>query len=133
MSEQYTQTGDSFAALYPYEFIVLTTFRRNGQAMPTTIWFTHDNGKLYFTTSTTTGKIKRIRNDSQVFVAPSDRVGNVLGEKVAGQAREVTSAEHEHVQNLLRAKYGAQFDEVLNSSRLAASTRTYGEIAPVQS
>ena len=40
-----SSVADSFAYLYPYEFVVLTTFRRDGREVPTTVWFTHDNGK----------------------------------------------------------------------------------------
>lgn len=37
---------DSFAYLYPYEFILLTTFRKSGAGVPTAMWFAHERGKL---------------------------------------------------------------------------------------
>ena len=120
-------TQDPFAYLYPAEFVVLTTFRRDGREVPTTVWFTNDNGKIYITTSTTTGKIKRVRNNGRVYLAPSDRVGNVSGERVTGQAHEVPQSEHERVRQLFAAKY-PQFAAMTGAGGLRSGERTYIEI-----
>ena len=84
MTVENTQShaGDPFAYLYPYDFALLTTFRKNGDAVPTTMWFAHDQGKLYMVTSATVGKIKRIRNNGRVLLAPCDVGGKVLGSRL---------------------------------------------------
>ncbi|HCI82085.1 MAG TPA: PPOX class F420-dependent oxidoreductase [Ktedonobacter sp.] len=122
--------NDSFANLYPSEFVVLTTLRKDGRAVPTTVWFTHNDGKIYITTSTTTGKIKRVRNNGRVYLAPSDRVGNVSGERVEGQAHEVPQSEHERVRQLFLAKY-PQFAAMTGAGGPRSGERTYIEVVPL--
>ncbi len=56
-----TMEMPAFSALAGAQFMVLTTFRRDGRAAPTTVWFAQDGGVLYGTTSTNTGKAKRMR------------------------------------------------------------------------
>ena len=129
-SEQY-QSNDPFVPLYDYQFMVLTTFRRSGVGVATTVWFAPANGKLYVTTSTTTGKLKRVRNNGRVVMAPSDRVGNVQGESIEGRAHEVSPEEYEQAQKALRGKYGEQFDAIISNPRVSAATRTYIEIEPL--
>ena len=105
-----SHTGDPFAYLYPYEFALLTTFRKNGLAVPTTMWFAHNQGKLYMVTSATVGKIKRIRNNGRVLLAPCDVRGKVLGEQIEAYAHEVPPAQHEYANTLLASKYGEQYE-----------------------
>ncbi len=131
MAFEQQQGGDTFAPLYPHQFMVLTTFRKNGNAVPTTVWFAHDNGKLYVTTSANAGKLKRVHNNGHVLLAPSDRVGNVQGDSITAHAHEVSPEEHERAQNILRGKYGAQFDEILRNPRVPGNARTYIEIEGV--
>jgi len=38
-----------FATLVPQQYLLLTTFRKNGVAMPTPIWFAHEDGKSFLT------------------------------------------------------------------------------------
>src|SRR2546429_9927421 len=98
-----------FAYLYPYKFALLTTFRKNGLAVPTAMWFAHDQGKLYMVTSATVGKIKRIRNNGRGLLAPCDVRGKVLGEQIEAYAHELRSAQNEYANYLLACKSGAQY------------------------
>lgn len=100
---------NAFAVLDGAEFIVLTTYRRSGIAVPTTVWFAQNAGVLYITTGRDAGKVKRIRNNPQVQVAPSDRVGNVLGAVVAAQARLLMPEEYAPAIAALQQKYGEQY------------------------
>jgi PPOX class probable F420-dependent enzyme len=128
---QVQQVGnDPFAYLYSYEFVVLYTFRKDGREVPTTVWFVHENGNIYVTTSTTAGKMKRVRNNRHVFLAPSDRIGNLLGERVEGQAREVPQGEHGHLYQLFTAKY-PQFVAMVGPDGPRNGDRTYIEITYV--
>ncbi|MGI9058461.1 MAG: PPOX class F420-dependent oxidoreductase [Ktedonobacteraceae bacterium] len=127
-----SQVSDPFSYLYPHEFIRLTTFRKNGVAVSTAVWFANDNGKLYVTTTSTAGKIQRIRNSGRVLVAPCDRTGQVLaGKEIEAQAHELSVEEHEHAFATLSKKYGPQF--VTIASRAPETTqRTYFVIEPLQ-
>ena len=110
VENEQSQAGDPFAYLYPYEFALLTTFRRNGDAVPTAMWFAHDRNKLYMVTSATVGKIKRIRNNGRVLIAPCDVRGKVLGVQTEAYARELPPAQHEYANALLASKYGDQYE-----------------------
>jgi len=50
------------AAIQGQKYISLTTFRKNGAAVATPVWFGEGDGKLYIMTRSTFGKSKRIRN-----------------------------------------------------------------------
>ncbi len=128
MTNNETQTQDPFAILQPHEFLVLTTYRRDGRAVPTTVWFAHDQGEIYITTGSSSGKIKRVRNSGHVDMAPSDRTGNLLGEPhIAGNARETTSEERIHAREVLAQKYGDMFERIAGQD---SPERTYIVVKP---
>ncbi len=90
------------------QFINVETFRRNGQGVPTPVWFVEDQGTLYVRTVDGSGKVKRIRNNPRVRVTPCDVRGGPLGEWVEGQAQFADAAESNRVNQLLARKYGLQ-------------------------
>ena len=48
-------------------YVLLTTFRKNGEGVPTAVWIAAlPDGSCGFTTEATSGKVKRIRNNPQV-------------------------------------------------------------------
>ncbi len=102
------EAEDPFTSLSPYEFVLLTTFRKSGEGVPTAMWFAHEHGKLYMVTGRTTGKLKRIRTTSRVLVAPCDWMGNVFGPQIEGYALEQSVAEHANA--VLAQKYGEQYE-----------------------
>jgi PPOX class probable F420-dependent enzyme len=122
MSESY------FAPLAGAEFVVLTTFRASGIAVPTTVWFAASGPALYVTTQRHAGKVKRVRASGSVLVAPSDRVGNVQGAALEAHARELAPEDHEAAAAALRAKYGPMYDEI--TGRSDPSARTFIVITP---
>lgn len=122
---------DYFAALRGEAFIVLTTFRQSGTAVPTTVWFAEAEGKLYLTTHQAAGKAKRIRANPRVLVAPSDRTGNVHGPAFPAQARQLEAHEDERAVAALRHKYGEQY--AMLTERMDASSpgvRIFIELTP---
>lgn len=125
------KTNDPFASLYHYRFVQLTTFRKNGAGIPTPVWFAPDQGKLYMMTINTTGKIKRIRNNGRVILAPCNGRGKVLGEQMEAHAHELPSSEHEHAITVLVRTYGWLYRVVTFVEDLRKITRTYIEIQPV--
>lgn len=101
---------DPFASLSPDEFVLLTTFRRQGQAVATPMWFASTNGKLYMVTQRSAGKLKRIRHTNRVLLAPCDAVGKVLGPSVEAVARELPVEHHAVADALLANKYGEAYE-----------------------
>ncbi|HEY6543256.1 MAG TPA: PPOX class F420-dependent oxidoreductase [Ktedonobacteraceae bacterium] len=81
------QQSDPFASLYPYKYVQLTTYRKTGVGVPTPVGFASQAGKIYVMTPGTASKLKRIRNNGRVTLAPCKRKGEVLGESIEGQAR----------------------------------------------
>lgn len=102
-----------FAALKGQKYLNLETFRKSGEGVRTPIWFAADPSadvdsqaaKLYIYTVDNTGKVKRIRNNSRVKVAPCDVRGNLLGEWTDARAEIVAGEEAAHGMRLLNKKY----------------------------
>ena len=92
------------------QYIVLTTFRRDGTPVPTTVWFTRSAYGIVVPTAATTGKVKRIRNNPQVTMVTSSFRGKVKSEVVvSGTARFLEGADAEVARALLADKYGIQW------------------------
>jgi len=66
--------------------ISLETYRKNGQPVRTPVWFLKEDGILYVHTDDITGKVKRIRQNPTVRVAPSHFRGKPKAEYVEAQA-----------------------------------------------
>ena len=114
MARDDSQANDTLAALAAHEFAVLTTYRKTGVPVPTTVWFAYDGGRVYITTRAISGKLKRVRNDRRVTLTPSDRVGTLLGEpEVAGQAHEAQDDERAQANAALATKYGETWIRVV--------------------
>ena len=72
---------------------MLTTFRRNGQGVGTPVSITIVGEKIYFTTWTTSGKVKRLAHTPRVTMATCTRRGKVTGPAVEGVARRLSESE----------------------------------------
>ena len=66
-----------FLSLGDARFVSLTTFKRSGEAVSTTVWVARDGDALLVTTPDGTGKVKRIRNSGRVELRQSSRMGKV--------------------------------------------------------
>lgn len=95
------------SAVRGQKYISLTTFRKNGTAVATPVWFGEDGDKLYVMTRSDMGKTKRIRNNPQVRVAPCTIRGKVTGAEFAASARILTPEEHVHARQAINQKYWA--------------------------
>src|SRR5882757_5733857 len=76
----------TFADVAKSEYILLTTFTKDGRPKPTAIWAAPDGDRLVVITQETSWKVKRIRNTPRVTIAPCDRRGNLKGETVDATA-----------------------------------------------
>src|SRR5215472_8345411 len=82
------------APIQGQKYISLKTFRRNGVAVATPVWFGEQDGKLFVMTRHDLGKAKRIRNNPQVRVAPCTIRGTVTGPEFAATARTLPPEDH---------------------------------------
>lgn len=120
----------AFESLKGARFISLKTFRKNGNAVPTPVWFAQHDDKLYVMTLVNAGKIKRIRNNSYVEIAPCDVRGKVAEgvTYIPAIARLLPAGDEANKANhYLNQKYGIMkrlFDLMQRSKRV------YIEISP---
>ena len=90
-------------------YISLATFRRSGKAVETPVWFAGRDGKFYVFTEAKSGKVKRLRNDNRIRVAPCSVRGRIRGDWTDGHGRRIEDASIESAAyDVLRAKYGWQ-------------------------
>lgn len=88
-------------------YLTLESFRKTGAGVATPVWFAEGDGQLYVYSLANAGKVKRIRNNPRVRVAPCDIRGNRKGEWVEGTARILVDAtESSLAHRLLDRKYG---------------------------
>jgi len=88
------------------QYLLVTTFRNDGRAVPTPVWVARDDDALVVWSVNDTGKVKRIRRTAKVLVGPCDLRGKPTGDQVPGRAVILDSAGTERVRDLLRKKYG---------------------------
>jgi len=87
-------------------YLNLETFRKTGVGVRTQVWFAQEGAVFYIYSAPDAGKVKRIRNNPKVRVAPCDFRGNLRGAWLDGHARICEGREAAHGQELLRSKYG---------------------------
>lgn len=125
-----TEIATDFAVLHGQDFMNLTTFRKNGQPVPTPVWFAQDGERLYVMTVDNTGKVKRVRNSSRVQVGPSDRRGRPTGPLAEGVARMLPSEDAPRANALLNQKYGLLKRMFDLAQKIQSTPRVYLEIVP---
>jgi len=89
--------------------MMLTTFRKTGDAVATPVWLVDLGGnELGFWTSSASGKVKRLAHTSRVTVQPCTQAGKLKPgtEPVEATGRVVIGDELEAIRAKVVAKYG---------------------------
>jgi PPOX class probable F420-dependent enzyme len=131
-SIEHSTESDPFASLYSHQYALLKTFRKNGDAVATPVWFANENGKIYITTGSTAGKVKRIKNNGRATLTPCDQRGRIVGDgkEVAGVARMLPEAEYAHANTVLLRKYKLMYRMFDVLGFFTRRKSTYIEISP---
>ena len=96
-----------FEHLRGHKYCLLVTYKRSGDPVPTPVWFGLGDGKLYVRSEAAVAKVRRIRNDPRVRVAPCTVRGKPLGRPADGRALVLDDArDEEHAEAALRGNYG---------------------------
>ena len=103
----------AFEAFGDQKYLNLETFKKSGEGVKTPVWFAADPAadlaspaaRLYAYTVGESGKVKRIRNNGRVRIAPCDMRGNVIGPWNDASAQIITGPEAECANRLLNKKY----------------------------
>ena len=98
---------NSFDQLTEHQYLNIETFRKSGLSVKTPVWFVKEGEVLYVHTVSNSGKVKRIRNNGQVNIAPCKMDGTPVGAWLPATARELQDDElGRKVDHLLDKKYG---------------------------
>jgi PPOX class probable F420-dependent enzyme, Rv2061 family len=99
-------SADNLSDLSKFKYITIETFRKNGAGVRTPIWFIIYQGLIYFRTDVNSGKVKRIRNNPHVRIAPCDIRGNLKGNWFDGKVKFADLAESSITHSMIDKKYG---------------------------
>src|SRR5215212_5256428 len=94
-----------FDHLAGHKHCLLVTFRRSGEPVPTPVWFGLDGGRVYARSEERVGKVKRIRANPRVLVAPCDNRGKPLGPAAEGRARILPAAEEDTAERAIQSNF----------------------------
>jgi uncharacterized protein len=97
---------DTFADVAKSEYILLTTFTKDGRPKPTAVWAPPDGDRLLVITQEKSWKVKRIRNTPRVTIAPCDRSGNPRGGAVDATATILDKSANGATYDAIRKRYG---------------------------
>ena len=96
----------TFADVAKSQYILLTTFTKDGRPKPTAIWAAPDGDRLLVITQEQSWKVKRIRNTPRVTVAVCDMRGNAKSGAVDATATVLDKAHNGTVYDAIGKRYG---------------------------
>ncbi|UXA16138.1 PPOX class F420-dependent oxidoreductase [Mycobacterium sp. SMC-4] len=96
----------TFADVAQSEYILLTTFTKDGRPKPTAIWAAPSGDGLIAITQEKSWKVKRLRHTSRVTIARCDRAGKPKGEAVEATAQVLDKAANGATYDALGKRYG---------------------------
>ena len=88
------------------KYLSLTTFRKDGTPVSTPVWLVHHDGEIRVLTGASSAKVRRLRNDARVRVAPCDMRGRVTGDAFDGTGRVLDAGESAITRAAIRKRYG---------------------------
>jgi PPOX class probable F420-dependent enzyme len=100
-------TERGFEHLQGHKYCLLVTYKRNGEPVPTPVWFGAAEGNVYVRSEANVAKVKRIRNDARVRVAPCTVRGKPVGSAAEGHGRVLNEpSDQAKAEAALQANYG---------------------------
>ena len=127
------QTTSAFAALHGRQYINLTTYCKSGAAVTTPVWFALSGDTIYVLTVEGRGKVKRLRSNGRVQIAPCTFRGRALGPTVDGVARIMAPGEADVARRVLDKKYGLKKRLFAMMIKLQRRETVYLDIVPAGS
>jgi uncharacterized protein len=88
------------------QYLLITSYRRNGTPVATPVWVVRDGNTLGVWTPAESWKVKRIRARGDVLVGPCDLRGNPTGDQVPATAEICDADTTARYRTLLARKYG---------------------------
>ena len=124
-------TATDFAALGGARQCVVVTYKRSGEAVPTPVNFgLSDDGLVYLRAEPRSAKVKRIRRNPRVRVAPCNMRGKPTGPITEGTARVVSAAEADRAEAVVAGNWTAPMKVVERGLDRLPIEMAYVEISP---
>jgi uncharacterized protein len=109
---------------------LVVSFRRSGEPVPTPVWFGRRDGRVYFRSEERVGKVKRIRANPRVLVAPCDSRGKPVGSAAEGRARILPANEEGAAEAAIQANFGVGRRMYEGVAMSAGPPGVYVEVEP---
>ncbi|MEU6576664.1 PPOX class F420-dependent oxidoreductase [Streptomyces sp. NPDC046805] len=100
------------------KYLLVSSYRKDGTAVPTPVWVVRDGDTLGVWTAADSWKVKRIRRRADVVVGPCDLRGRPTGDQVPATAEICDAATTARYRDLIARKYGITGRLTLLGSRL---------------
>ena len=100
---------------------LLVSYRRDGTPVPTPVWAAPAGGDLYVRSERGSGKVKRLRGDARVLLAPCTARGRPLGAPLEATAEVLGPDEELDAERVLARRYGlgrALFEQAMDLMRV---------------
>jgi uncharacterized protein len=118
------------AARFPGRYLSVTSFKRDGTGVATPMWFVSDGGRLFALTDLHSGKVRRIRRNPRVLIAPCRADGKLRRDPTPAHAEVLTdTADLDRVQTLLIERYKLSYRFVMLIYRVGRRLRGQRSVA----
>jgi len=94
-----------FPHLEGHNYCLITTYRANGEPVPTPVWFVAEGDGVLVCTDDPCGKVRRLRRDPRVAVAPCTCRGRSRGNDVPGRATVLDGPSAERAKQTMDRSY----------------------------
>lgn len=95
----------TFAEIAKSDYLLLTTFTKDGRPKPTPVWAAADGDRLLVITQENSWKVKRIRNTPRVTLAVCDMRGHPKGEAIEAVATVLDKSHNGAVYDAIGKRY----------------------------
>lgn len=113
--------------------VLLTTYRRDGTPVGTPVHIAVDGDRAFVRTWDTAWKLKRIRNNPEVEIAPSTMRGKPTGPAIRAHARVLTGDQSAAAGRAIGRKYPILHGVLIPLfHRLRGNTTMHVELTPIE-
>jgi uncharacterized protein len=124
------RTAGDLDALFPGRYLSVTSFKRDGTGVATPVWFVSDGSRLFALTDLHSAKVRRIRRNARVLVAPCRADGKLSRDPIPARAEVLTATDDlDRVQKLLIERYRISYRVVMLFYRLGRRLRGESSVA----
>ena len=99
-------SSDKLAPFLDSRYLNLETYRKNGHAVKTPVWFVVADEIIFIITTPNTGKVKRLHHNKTVRIVPSNFKGEPKGEWVEGSGYFANESDSKLAIKVRKEKYG---------------------------